>query len=80
VAAFEIGDQPPLAVKVEGGRGSAVEGPLPSGANPTVVLRMGAGLFSALVGGRSDVDAGQVDITGDVDLGRRIVGALGFMP
>jgi uncharacterized protein (TIGR03083 family) len=78
VVVFEIGDQPPFTAKVEGGRGAAVDGPAP--ASPTVVLRMGAGDFAALVGGRADVAADAVEVTGDADLGRRIIASLGFMP
>jgi hypothetical protein len=32
------------------------------------------------VGGRSDARAEDVEITGDLELGRRIVASLGFMP
>jgi hypothetical protein len=35
--------------------------------------------FVALVGGRSDAPS-DVEVQGDEELGRRIVGALGFMP
>jgi len=48
-------------------------------ASPTVALRVSPGTFGALVGGRADAPD-DVEISGDDELGRRIVGALGFLP
>jgi hypothetical protein len=80
--AFEIGDQPPMAVAVsDGGKGSWVDGgPAALDGGPTVALRMSGPVFAALVGGRSDVDAGSVETTGDADLGRRVIDSLAFLP
>jgi uncharacterized protein (TIGR03083 family) len=72
---FEIGAQT-IGVAVTGRRGANVD-PV---ADPTVTLTMDAPTFSALAGGRSDAPRDAVRITGDVELGRRIVDVLGFMP
>lgn len=74
---FHVGDLSPFAVVVDDGRGRALE---PSPAEPTVVVRTDPGTFQALVGGRSDADASRVEVAGEVELGRRIVERLGFMP
>lgn len=75
-AVFHIGDQAPVAVAVEDGRGRAAEVP----DDPTVVLRMDAVLFAALVGGRTDAKPEDVEIAGDEALGRTIASSLGFLP
>jgi uncharacterized protein (TIGR03083 family) len=72
---FEIGAQT-IGVAVTGRRGANVE-PV---AEPTVTLTMDAPTFSALAGGRADAPLDGVGIAGDVELGRRIVDVLGFMP
>ena len=72
-----VGDLPPVAIDVVGGKARlAAEVPV----DPTVLLRTDVTNFAALVGGRSDARPDEVTIAGDIDLGRRIVAALGFMP
>jgi uncharacterized protein (TIGR03083 family) len=77
VVVFEVGDRPPFAVVVKQGRGS-IE-PV-ADTPPTVVLAMPVTVFGGLVCGRSDVTIADVDISGDADLGARVVGAMAFMP
>jgi hypothetical protein len=60
------------------GRARPVEDEAAAGP-PTVRLAMPATTFGALVGGRSDAPD-DVVIDGDVELGRRIVGSLAFLP
>jgi uncharacterized protein (TIGR03083 family) len=74
---FHVGDLPPFGAVVEGGRGKPLEG-LPD--SSTVVVRTDPGMFEAYVGGRSDADPSAAELAGDVELGRRIVQGLGFMP
>jgi len=74
-AVIEVGDHR-TAVEVVDGRArpaAALDGP------PTVTLSMPATTFAARVGGRSDAPD-DVVITGDEDLGHRIVAGLGFLP
>ena len=47
---------------------------------PTVSLRMGVETFVVLAGGRRPVDAVQVEVTGDDELGRRILEAMAVTP
>lgn len=75
-AVFHIGEQPPVAVAVENGRGAVAEVP----DDPAVVLRMDAVQFAALVGGRTDARPEDVEVTGDQALGRTIASSLGFLP
>ena len=72
-----VDDRAPFVVAVDGGRGLAGD-TVPD--EPTVVLRLDAVQLQALTGGRADADPDAVDIAGDVELGRRIVRSLGFMP
>jgi uncharacterized protein (TIGR03083 family) len=72
---FRIGGQDPVAVQVAGGRGSLAADP--RGATVTMVIPVTT--FAALVGGRSDVPD-DVGITGDRQLGRRILESMGLMP
>jgi uncharacterized protein (TIGR03083 family) len=73
---FVVADLPPTVVEVVGGRGQlAAEAP----SDPTVVLGMDAPTFVALVGGRSDAPT-DIELTGDADLGRRIVDQMAFLP
>lgn len=65
-----------LAFAVVEGRAKAVEA---IDGEPVVRLAMPATTFAALVGGRSDAPD-DVTITGDADLGGRIVAGLGFLP
>jgi uncharacterized protein (TIGR03083 family) len=76
-AVFVIGDQPPFAIEVVDGRARVAE---VSPDEATVVLRMDAPQFAALVGGRSDASTEAVEVTGDVELGRRILEQMAFLP
>jgi uncharacterized protein (TIGR03083 family) len=73
---FEIGDVAPVAIEVVDGRARVGEVP----ERPTVVLRMHAPTFAALVGGRTDAPVDTVDVAGDAELGTRILGVLAFLP
>ena len=64
------------AVEVVDGRGRAID---PATDRSTVELVMPATTFAALVGGRTDAPD-DVVIHGDVELGRRVVDVLGFLP
>lgn len=67
-----------IPVGMEGGRGQRLDRP-PS--DPTVKLAMDLETFNCLGCGRGDpaVLAGRVTITGDEELGRRVVENMGFM-
>ena len=73
---FEIGDEHRQTVAVVDGRGTAVDDE-PS--TPTVRIRVPATTFAALAGGRSDVPD-DAELTGDEELGRRVLAAMGIMP
>jgi uncharacterized protein (TIGR03083 family) len=74
---FRLGDRAPLSVTVTNGRAGVDRG----GNRPaTVELAMDAPTFAAFVGGRSDAPRDAVTITGDTDLGERVLAALGFLP
>lgn len=73
---FHIGDRPPVGVVVVDGRGRLAD-ELPHA--PTVGLQMPAATFAALVGGRADAPD-DVVVSGDEDLGRRVVASMAFMP
>lgn len=72
---FRIGGRDPVAVEVAGGRGRPAADP----ADATVSLVIPVPAFAALVGGRSDMPGG-IGITGDHELGRRVLESMGFMP
>jgi uncharacterized protein (TIGR03083 family) len=72
---FRIGGRDPVAVGMTGGRGRPVADPR----DATVSLVIPVPAFAALVGGRSDAP-GDVGITGDHQLGRRVLESMGFMP
>jgi uncharacterized protein (TIGR03083 family) len=72
---FRIGGRDPVAVEVTGGRGRPAAGP----GDPTVTLTIPVPAFAALVGGRTDVP-GDVGLTGDHDLGQRVLDSMGFLP
>lgn len=72
----QVGDRHRSAIEVQDGRARSVDG---LEGEPTVTLAMPAPTFAALVGGRTDAPD-DVAITGDEDLGRRIVAHLGFLP
>ena len=74
-AVVVVGDRGPVAVEVVDGRARPAEVP----AEPTVRLELPVTTFAALVGGRDDAPD-DVVITGDADLGERIVAGLGFLP
>jgi uncharacterized protein (TIGR03083 family) len=72
---FRIGGRDPVVVQVAGGRGGLAADP--DGATVTLVIPVTT--FAALAAGRSDVpdDAG---ISGDRQLGQRVLDSMGFMP
>jgi len=72
---FLIGGRDPIAVEVAGGRGRPAADP----GDPTVTLQIPVTTFAALVGGRSDAP-GDSDITGDRQLGQRVLDSMGFLP
>lgn len=72
---FRIGGRDPVAVQVIGGRGTPVADP--GGATVTMVIPVTT--FAALAGGRGDVP-GDVGITGDRELGRRVLDSMGLLP
>ena len=72
---FHIGSRDPVAVEVAGGRGRLAADPR----DATVSLAIPVASFAALAGGRSDVP-GDVGITGDGQLGRRVLQSMGIMP
>jgi uncharacterized protein (TIGR03083 family) len=75
---LEVAGQDPRAVAVdEQGRGVALA-ELP--ADPTVRISTDRESFLVLAGGRRTPDADAVTVTGDADLGRRIVAALAVTP
>jgi uncharacterized protein (TIGR03083 family) len=76
VVAFEVGNVWRGVIEVADGRARVLDAE-PS--STTVRLRMPVTTFAALVGGRDDAPD-DVVIEGDEQLGRRVVGALGFMP
>ncbi len=69
-----------LAIGVEGKRANVLDG---APASPTVRLRMPAEHFVRLACGREDpeavLDAGDVGVEGDAELGRKIVRSMNFM-
>jgi uncharacterized protein (TIGR03083 family) len=72
---FGIGGAAPVAVEVSGGRGRVAAGP--DGA--TVSLAIPVASFAALVCGRSDAPD-DIGITGDRELGQRVLQSLSVMP
>ena len=76
VVVFDIGEVHRCAIEVVAGRAHTLD---TDAASWTVRLTMASTTFAALVGGRSDAPD-DVTIDGDAELGRKIVGALGFMP
>jgi uncharacterized protein (TIGR03083 family) len=69
-----------LDVAVAGGRASIVDGPV---TDPTVVITTDTETFARLATGRVDpaaaMAAGAVSITGDAELGRRVVDGMNYM-
>jgi uncharacterized protein (TIGR03083 family) len=72
---FRIGEQVPVVVDVAGGRGKP--GDDPQGATVTMIIPVTT--FAALAGGRSDVP-GDVVISGDRQLGGRVLESMSLMP
>ncbi len=67
-----------FVIEVEGGRARFVD-PAEPPAQPTVRITVPPTTFAALVGGRSDAPD-DATVEGDVELGRRILATVGFMP
>ena len=77
-AVLEVGGQPPMAYRVtDAGRGEPLPGIPP---DPTVCLRLEREAFVVLAGGRREPERGCVEITGDVELGRRILASFAVTP
>jgi uncharacterized protein (TIGR03083 family) len=74
-AVFRVGGRDPVAIQVTGGRGTPAADP--DGATVTMVIPVTT--FAALVGGRGDVP-GDAVITGDRELGRRVLDSMGLLP
>jgi uncharacterized protein (TIGR03083 family) len=72
---FFIGGRDPVAVEVAGGRGRLTAGLQ----DATVRVAIPVTTFAALVGGRSDVPA-DVEITGNRQLGLRVLESMGLLP
>jgi uncharacterized protein (TIGR03083 family) len=73
--AFRIGGRGPVTVEVAGGRGRLATGPR----EPTVSLDIPVASFAALAGGRGDVPD-DVVISGDHQLGQRVLESMGILP
>jgi uncharacterized protein (TIGR03083 family) len=73
---IEVGDGHRSAIEVVDGRARAAAS---LDGEPTVTLTMPTPTFAALVGGRTDAPE-DVTITGDEDLGRRVVAGFGVLP
>ncbi len=72
---FRIGGQVPVVVDVAGGRGRPGDDPQ----SATVTMIIPVPTFAALAGGRSDVP-GDVVISGDRQLGGRVLESMSLMP
>jgi uncharacterized protein (TIGR03083 family) len=72
---FRVGELDPVSVEVTAGRGRAAAGP----GHATTTLAMPVATFAALMGGRSDVP-GHADVTGDRQLGQRMLDSMGILP
>lgn len=74
---LQVAGSPVVAAEVgDDGRGRLVEPP----ADPTVTLRMDREPFIVLAGGRRRPGDGAVQIEGDQELGRKILGAMAVTP
>src|SRR6478672_321257 len=77
-AVLEVGGQPPVAfVVTDEGRGEQLP-TVPE--DPTVYLRLEREAFVVLAGGRREAEPGSVEITGDEDLGRRLLDSFAVTP
>lgn len=78
VAVIEVTGETPWTIAVDLESGERLAEPAE---DPAVHLRMDLDAFVALAGGRADApEASELDIEGDADLGRRLVGALAVTP
>ena len=71
------GHDPVTATVGEDGRGRTAT---PDDGEPTVTLTMDRETFIVLAGGRQPAEPGDVRISGDTDLGRRVLAAMGVTP
>jgi uncharacterized protein (TIGR03083 family) len=71
---FRVGDLDPVAVEVVGGRGRVASDP----DHATTTVAMPVVTFAALMGGRGDVP-GDASITGERQLGQRVLDSMGIM-
>lgn len=74
------GHAPVTAVVGEDGRGRAATGEGDEGVAPTVTLAMDRETFVVLAGGRREAAPGDVRVSGDADLGARVLAAMGVTP
>lgn len=75
---LEVAGQPPTSVVVdETGRGQALAA---EPADPTVRIATDRESFTLLAGGRRAPEAGRVRVTGDVELGRRVLDLMAVTP
>jgi uncharacterized protein (TIGR03083 family) len=72
---FRIGARSPVTIEVAGGRGRVAAGPREA----AVTLEIPVASYQALACGRSD-EPGDVVVSGDRDLGRRVLEAMGITP
>ncbi len=72
---FRVGDLDPVAVEVTAGRGRVAA----DSGHATVTLAIPAATFAALIGGRSDAP-GDAGVTGDRQLGQRVLDSMGILP
>jgi uncharacterized protein (TIGR03083 family) len=78
VVRLEVAAHAPVTVAVgEDGRGRRAT---PEDGEPTVTLAMDRGTFVLLAGGRRTAAADDVRLTGDTELGERVVASLGVTP
>ena len=78
VVRLEVTDHAPATVAVgEDGRGRFAT---PEDGEPTVTLAMDRETFVLLAGGRRTAAADDVRLTGDTELGERVVASLGVTP
>lgn len=73
--AFRVGGAEPVAVEISGSRGRLAADP----GSPAVSLDIPVATFAALMGGRSDVPD-DVSMTGDRQLGRRVLESMPILP
>ncbi|MCW2738189.1 maleylpyruvate isomerase family mycothiol-dependent enzyme [Nocardioides sp.] len=78
VVRLEVAGHAPVAAVVgEDGRGRTAT---PDDGAPTVTLAMDRETFVVLAGGRRPADPGAVEVTGDGELGARVLAAMGVTP